>query len=48
MAYTLAQPAAKSAPIPVAVVPGLLCTDGQHKLLGDGTCIRCEYRAEVA
>jgi len=48
MAYTLAQPAAKSAPIPFTVVPGSLCPDGKHKLLSDGTCIRCEYRAEVA
>ncbi|WP_341935313.1 hypothetical protein MRBLWO14_000958 [Microbacterium sp. LWO14-1.2] len=48
MAYTLAGPVMKSAPIPFTVVPGSLCPEGKHKLLGDGTCIRCEYRAEVA
>ncbi|QNA93235.1 MULTISPECIES: hypothetical protein [unclassified Microbacterium] len=48
MAYTLAPPVVKSAPIPFTVVPGSICPDGKHRLLGDGTCIRCEYRAEVA
>lgn len=48
MAFTLNKPALKAAPIPFTVVPGSICQDGRHTLIADGTCIRCEYRAEVA
>jgi hypothetical protein len=48
MAYTLAGPERKAAPIPFTVVPGARCPDGKHTLIADGTCTRCEYRAEVA
>ena len=27
---------------------GTVCLDGMHTLIADGTCTRCEYRAEVA
>jgi len=41
--------AAKARPTasPFTVVPGALCEDGQHTLLPDGTCTRCEYRPEA-
>ncbi|MBW1639265.1 hypothetical protein G3H63_09300 [Microbacterium resistens] len=39
---------ARPAPVPFTVVPGVLCPDGGHTLLADGTCTRCEYRGEVA
>ena len=49
-AYELAQKADRSKPTsePFAVLPGTVCLDGMHTLLPDGTCTRCEYRAEVA
>ncbi|MEW2459841.1 hypothetical protein [Microbacterium sp. K41] len=48
--YELAQVDAKSKPTsePFTVLPGTVCLDGMHTLLKDGTCTRCEYRAEVA
>lgn len=39
---------AKPSPVPFTVVPGSLCPDGKHTTLPDGTCTRCEHRAEVA
>jgi len=49
-AFEMAQQAerTKPSPRPFTVVPGSLCPDGKHTLLIDGTCTRCEYRAEVA
>lgn len=38
----------KPTPSPFTVVPGARCADGKHTLLPDGTCTRCEYRAEMA
>lgn len=48
MAYTLHGHSSQSAPVPFTVLPGTICLDGMHQLLSDGTCTRCEYRAEVA
>lgn len=39
---------AKPSPVPFTVAPGSTCPDGKHKLVADGTCIRCEYRQEFA
>lgn len=49
-AYELAQKAERSKPTsePFTVLPGTICLEGMHVLLPDGTCTRCEYRAEVA
>lgn len=47
MAYEIAEKS-KRTPIPFTVLPGQLCPDGQHTLVADGTCTRCEYRGEAA
>jgi len=49
-AYEVAEKAERSkpSPTPFTVMPGTICFDGLHTLLSDGTCTRCEYRAEVA
>jgi hypothetical protein len=38
----------KPTPVPFTVLPGTICLEGMHKLLADGTCTMCTYRAEVA
>lgn len=49
-AYELAKSSQKSKPSaqPFTVAPGSVCAGGNHQLIPDGTCTRCEYRAEAA
>lgn len=37
-----------AAPQPFTVTPGAVCPDGQHLIVADGTCAKCEYRGEMA